>query len=187
MYRIVWLEGIFEDWVQLPNHFQNNQNLGHITEAIIQMPFKHWQKSGTTHLSRKLVPVFDHPHLKKCFLISSMDLHNLSVALCYSHMPCHWYPERLAPSFTSLPRSLRAALQPLISQAVPVASTAPSHMQHTAFALTEFHVRAWDNHQQSRSLCSASPPPQGVNSTSQFSIGSHFAEDALHSSIQDNW
>ena len=99
--------------------------------------------------------MFDHPHLKKCFLISSMDLLNLSVALCYSHMPGHWYSERLAPSFTSLPRSLRAALQPLISQAVP----APSHMQHTAFALTEFHVRAWDNHQQSRSLCSASPPP----------------------------
>lgn len=47
--------------VQVPDHLRTNQQLRHI-EGIVQMPLERLWAWGSSHLSRKLVPVYDHPH-----------------------------------------------------------------------------------------------------------------------------
>lgn len=67
---IVWLEGIFTDHqVWVPDHFKTNQKLKHVIEGILQIPLGHWQLWGISHLSKKSVLVFDHPHSKEVFII----------------------------------------------------------------------------------------------------------------------
>ncbi|NXY81657.1 TY3H monooxygenase, partial [Alcedo cyanopectus] len=53
--------------VQLPDQFRADQKLNHVVKGIVQMPFKHCQTCGISHLSRKPVPMFDHPLCKKTF------------------------------------------------------------------------------------------------------------------------
>ena len=56
------LEGTYNNRLaQLPDHFRADQKLKHAIKGIVQMPLKHWQAWGIDHLSRKPVPVFDHP------------------------------------------------------------------------------------------------------------------------------
>jgi len=47
--------------VQLPDQFRADLKLKHVVKGIVQMPLKHRQGWGIDHLSRKPVPVFDHP------------------------------------------------------------------------------------------------------------------------------
>ncbi|PKU36123.1 aryl hydrocarbon receptor nuclear translocator-like protein 2 isoform x1 [Limosa lapponica baueri] len=64
--RICQLEGTYNDHlVQVPDHFRAAQKLKHVVKGIIQMPLKHWHTSDIDHLSRKPVPVFDHPLSKE--------------------------------------------------------------------------------------------------------------------------
>jgi len=55
------LGGTYNDLVQPPEHFRADQKLKQVVKGIVHMPLKNWQGWGIGHLSRKPVPVFDHP------------------------------------------------------------------------------------------------------------------------------
>lgn len=38
-----------------------DQKLRHVIKGIVQIPLKHWQAWDINHLSKKTVPVFNHP------------------------------------------------------------------------------------------------------------------------------
>jgi len=51
--------------VQLPDHFKADRKFKHVIKGIFRRALKHWQAWGIDHLSRKTVPVFDHPLSKE--------------------------------------------------------------------------------------------------------------------------
>jgi len=62
MEQLFHLEGIYNyQLAQLPDHFRADQKLKLVVKGIVQTPLKHWQAWGINHLSRKPVPVSDHP------------------------------------------------------------------------------------------------------------------------------
>ena len=48
-------------WSNLPEHFRAHQKLKHIIKGSVQIPFEHWQAWGFDYLSRKPLPVLNHP------------------------------------------------------------------------------------------------------------------------------
>lgn len=72
--RIVPLEGTSNYLVQLCDNLRADYKMKHVIKGIVEMPLKHWQTWGIDHLSRKPIPVFDHPLSKEIFLTSSLYL-----------------------------------------------------------------------------------------------------------------
>lgn len=75
LWGIIQLERTFRDrHVQPPDLFRANQKVKPATEGIIQPPLDPCQAVVINHHHKMPMPVFDHPQIKKFFLMSSLSL-----------------------------------------------------------------------------------------------------------------
>lgn len=85
-------------WLSNPTAWATQGWPGVVVEDIVQMPLKQWQVWGIGQLSRKPIPGFDHPLVRRGFLMS-----NLNLLWCiFEAFPCvlslDAKEKRLAPS-----------------------------------------------------------------------------------------
>ena len=120
-YRVGQLEETYNDHqAQVPDHFRAGQKLKHVIKRVVQMPLKHWQAWGIDHLSRP-VPVLTTLSVKKCFLMSSLNLpwcsfEPLPRIRSLEHREKSSAPPSPRPLLRKLQRAMRSPLNLLFSK-----------------------------------------------------------------------